>query len=420
MAGMRMLFLSAQIPGHLDWGGYLPTAGELARCGHDVLWASGEDVRAPVERAGVAFHALGATGWRWPPPAPLTAEEQASAPDAESLQRLKQVRALDQWLDVERVSAAAAEVIALGRAFAPDLVVTEMFVAAAGLAAEALGKPFAVVGWPAPPVVEPKPDPMTELARGRLDELLARFGLRGRDWTEQGPPALLSPDLHLTFWSERWFEGVSMRGQTRHAGGLRPAQPPPLPADLPSPDGAPWVMITLGTSFNRDPNFFVASAQAAVQMNCVPLIALGTDPGAAWVQAMRASLPPTAVVRSRLDFAAVLPHTAAAIHHGGAGTTHASVVHGVPQIVVPHAADQHRQARSVAHTGAGFQMPPRRTTVNNLANCLAALLPDLSVYRSHARRLQEEFHALGGVPAAATLLEGVGQPSGAGFRPNLE
>ena len=146
MARMRILFLSAQIPGHLDWGGYLPTAAELARRGHDVLWASGEDVRAAVEKAGVAFHALEATGWRWPPPSPLTVEEAAAAPDAESLQRLKQVRALDQWLNVERVSAAAAEVIAVGREFAPDVVVTEMFVAAAGLAAEALGKPFVVAG----------------------------------------------------------------------------------------------------------------------------------------------------------------------------------------------------------------------------------------------------------------------------------
>ena len=196
-----------------------------------------------------------------------------------------------------------------------------------------------------------------------------------------------------------------MRGQTRHAGGRRAAQLSPPPADLPAPDEAPWVLITLGTSFNRDPNFFVSAAQASVQMNCVPLIALGADPATPWVQAILPNLPPTAVVRARLEFAAVLPYTAAAIHHGGAGTTHALVVHAVPQIVVPHAADQHRQARAVAHTGAGFHMPPRRTTVSNLVNCLAALLPDLSVYRSHARRLQEEFHALGGIPAAATMLE---------------
>lgn len=408
MAPMRMLFLSAQIPGHLDWGGYLQTAAELTRRGHDVLWASGEDVRAALARAGVPFHALRATGWRWPPPPPLTAAETAAVPDAADLQRLKQVRALDQWLDVERVAAATAEVIALGRDFAPDLIVTEMFVAAAGLAAEALDTPFAVAGWPAPPNVEAKPDAMADLARGRLNELLARFGLEGRYWTEQGPPALLSPGLHLTYWSPRWFDGIATRPQTRHAGGRRPAQPPPLPPGLPSPDDSPWVLITLGTSFNRDPNFFVAAAHAARQIGCLPLIALGADPAEDWVQAVLPRLPRFAVVRPRLDFAAILPYAAAAIHHGGAGTTHALVVHAVPQVVVPHAADQHRQARAVAHIGAGFHMPPRRTTIDNLVNCLAALLPDLSVYRSHARTLQAEFDALGGIPAAATMLEEAG------------
>ncbi len=174
-----------------------------------MLWASGEDVRTALARAGVPFHALHATGWRWPPPPPLTAAETAAVPDAAGLQRLKQVRALDQWLDVERVAAATSEVIELGSDFAPDLIVTEMFVAAAGLAAEALGTPFAVAGWPAPPEVEAKPDEMADLARGRLNELLARFGLEGRYWTEQGPPALLSPGLHLTYWSPRWFEGIA-------------------------------------------------------------------------------------------------------------------------------------------------------------------------------------------------------------------
>ena len=168
------------------------------------------------------------------------------------------------------------------------------------------------------------------------------------------------------------------------------------------------MLITLGTSFNRDPNFFVAAAHAARQIGCLPLIALGADSAEDWVQALLPRLPRFAVVRARLDFAAILPYTAAAIHHGGAGTTHALVVHAVPQVVVPHAADQHRQARAVAHTGAGFHMPPRRTTIDNLVNCLAALLPDLSVYRSHARTLQAEFDALGGVPAAATMLEEAG------------
>jgi UDP:flavonoid glycosyltransferase YjiC (YdhE family) len=399
---MRVLFLSAQIPGHLDWGGYLPTATEMSRRGHATLWASTAEVTDQVQGAGVPFHALSSTGWRWPPPPPLDAD---AAPDGEGLRLLKQQRALDQWLDVERVARAAQEIRDLGRDLQPNLMVSEMFVAASGLAAEILDVPLVIAGWPAPAPGAERTDPMVALARGRLQDLLSRFRLSGRNWTEQGPPALLSPHLHVTYWSPRWFDGVPTRRQTRHVGGTVPTPCPVPPVDLPSPVDAPWVLITLGTSFNRDPNFFIAASHSARRMGCLPLVVFGSDLAASWIQETLPRLPETAVVRARVDFATVLPYLAAAIHHGGAGTTHALVVHAVPQIVVPHAADQSRQARGVARTGIGLHIPPRNATIDALVSGLSAVLPDLSVYRKRAAALQAEFHALGGIPAAADLLE---------------
>jgi UDP:flavonoid glycosyltransferase YjiC (YdhE family) len=72
---------------------------------------------------------------------------------------------------------------------------------------------------------------------------------------------------------------------------------------------------------------------------------------------------------------------------------------------VPHAGDQARQAQGVARTGVGLHIPPAQVTVEVLAAGLAALLPDLSPYRAQAATLQAEFAALGGVPAAADILE---------------
>ena len=110
-------------------------------------------------------------------------------------------------------------------------------------------------------------------------------------------------------------------------------------------------------------------------------------------------------MRGRVDFAAVLPDVAAAIHHGGAGTTHALVTHAVPQIVVPHAADQVLQAQGVMRTRVGLHIPPKQVTIPVLVDALAQALPDLSPLRAAALDLQAEFHALGGVPAAADRVE---------------
>ena len=408
---MRLLFCSAQLPGHLDWGGYLPTAVELAQRGHTVLWASGAAVGKRVAAAGLSFQVLEETGWRWPPPPPLP----APAVQDQAWQQRRALRALDQWLDVERVAAASTELALVAEAYQPDMVVTEPFVAAAGLVAEQAGVPLVVAGWPAferKPETSPEPRPgaqpgtqseLVALARRRLAELTLGFGLQGRYWTPVGPPAVHSPDLHITYWSPTWYGPQTLGEQTRHVGG---APTPKAAADrgLPPPDQLPWVLITLGTSFNNDPNFFLAAAHAASRLGCLPIVVLGRHAlpeDETWLRRLPAGTP----VRCLIAFDAVLPYLAAAIHHGGAGTTHALVTCAVPQIVVPHAADQTYQGAGVVHSGVGYYMPPKNVTVDSLEAALATLLPDLSEFRSRARQVQAEFAALGGAKAAADAIE---------------
>lgn len=393
---MRFLFVSAQLPGHLDWGGYLATAVTLQRQGHTVLWASGAAVQAAVQAAGVTWQPLTETGWRWPPPPPLA---PTATDDAATVRQLRAARALDQWLDVERVGQAVAELEAVAAQFQPDLVVSETFVSAAGLVAERLRAPFVVAGWPALPTTTIGGDAtVIALARARLHQLLEHFALTGVNWSATGAPALLSPTLHLTYWSPGWYKGVALLSQTQHVGGRAPSTAPP---DL---DGDPQVLITLGTSFGNDAHFFLAAAQAADQLGCTPLLALGGQLPAAQRQAVEAQLPASAVVQEQVDFAQLLPRIAVAIHHGGAGTTHALVTHAIPQIVVPHAADQAHQAQGVVRSGVGFHLPAKEVTVDKLVRVLAQLLPDLSRQRMQAQLLQTEFASLGGVKRAADLL----------------
>ena len=308
------------------------------------------------------------------------------------------------------MGAAARTIGALIERTHADAVVSEMFVAAAGLAAEAAGKPLVVAGWPAHrPATEVAADAapgrtnIVHAARARLDALLAEFGLSGVNFQRAGAPALLSPRLHVSYWGPSWFAGADLLPQTQHVGGHAPRPLPPDPG-LPPPDDRPWLFITLGTNFSGDEAFFVSAATAAARLGCVPVTALGSATEETRAR-LAARLPDSAVLRDVVDFRAVLPYCAAAIHHGGAGTTHALVLRGVPQVVVPHAADQERQALGVRRSGVGIALAAREATAARLEAALAALLPDRSAYRARAQAVQAEFAALGGVPRAAQLIE---------------
>ncbi len=412
---MRFLCVSAQLAGHLDWGGYLPTAVQLMRAGHEVLWATGYELQSQLVEQGVPVHVLEETGWRWPPPPPI----QKGAATDEEFQRLRMIRSLDQWLDVARVRTATLELVEVAKRFRPHLIVSEMFTAAAGIAAERLGVPFAVAGWPAMQTQSPSPKAdapgaVGELAQARVGALLADFGVNGVNWAVDSPSALRSPSLHLTYWSPRWYAGARLLPQTRMVGGIAP---PPLPPESTwldqLPSDRPWIFITLGTAFTRDTDFFLIAARAAAEVGGVPILAVGRGFGAAgteggWsqreVDALRNRLPQSSILVERVRFAEVLPRVTAAVHHGGAGTTHALVTHGIPQIVVPKAADQARQASGVTRSGVGYHIPPHLFTVPLAVEALRKILPDDAPARLNAVSLQEEFASLGGIPKAAQLL----------------
>jgi UDP:flavonoid glycosyltransferase YjiC (YdhE family) len=320
------------------------------------------------------------------------------------------LRSLDQWLEVGRLRQATDELIELGQRFQPDLIGAEMFMAAGGIAAEVLNVPFAVIGWPAlrTHLSDPAAQEVAGFARERVTTLLTHFNVAGINWQLDGPPALLSPHLHITYWSPRWYSGLALLPQNETVGGIAPApQPWKSPWLNQLPMDQPWIFITLGTSFSQDANFFVAAAHAAVEVGGLPILAIGDQITPATLETLQARLPKGTIVTARVEFGEVLPYAAAAIHHGGAGTTHALVTHAVPQIVVPHAADQSRQAEGVARSGVGYRIPSKQVTIPLLVRALQAMLPDNSAIRQNARALQAEFAALGGVPKAADLLEKV-------------
>lgn len=406
----KFWFVSAPLFGHLDWGGFMKTAFALKAKGHEVTWVSEAPIGNVVLGSGLKFGMVRRTGWLWPPP---------PAPDLTTLSpqeavMLRYQRALDTWLSEDLVGEAVVALMELAEQIGkPDVIVTDPFISAAALATEALNVPLAVCGWPAQRELNdeflfPVQRTLGETSRERIARLCGRFGLQGKNFAEGPTPSILSQHLHICYFSEAWYQADqgNILPQTLFVGGqptlVRDA-PPAWLNDI--PEDAPLAVITLGSVFTGDLGFFSWAAQAAAKAGYIPVVVIGRNPIAPEKKIeLKAALPRNTRLLNWIPFEHVLPRTRLIIHHGGMGTTHAAVIHGIPQIAVPHAADQRGNARRIAQAKVGLNLTAHEVKHGALLEGTQALTNDLKV-QDNARQLAAEFAALGGADRAAEALE---------------
>ena len=152
----------------------------------------------------------------------------------------------------------------------------------------------------------------------------------------------------------------------------------------------PLALVTLGTTFTGDLGFFSWSAQAAARAGMLPVVVVGWNPMPPESKTkLIAALPKGTRLLNFVPFDQVLPRLRLMIHHGGMGTTHAALIHGIPQVVVPHAADQRGQARRVAQAKVGLNLTALDVRQGMLFEGVKALASDENVRRT-ARDLAAE------------------------------
>ncbi|MBW3606019.1 MAG: glycosyltransferase [Actinobacteria bacterium] len=96
----------------------------------------------------------------------------------------------------------------------------------------------------------------------------------------------------------------------------------------------------------------------------------------------------------------LLPRAAAAVHHGGSGTTAASLRAGIPTVVVPHFGDQPFWGDRVTVLGAGPPPIPRRElTADRLARAITRAVDDRAIHK-RAAVIGERIRAERGVERA--------------------
>lgn len=340
---MRVLFTACPAQGHIF--PLVPLAWAVRAAGHEVLVAVPEQAGAIVTGAGL----------------PMVA---SSGPlDVRQIMRPEPAP--------DRISAAAAVgrgfgrmatytidgVDALVRDWKPDLVVTEPEEYAGPIAAAAAGIPFVVQTLATAVRPEQHAGAAEELA-----ELCARRGL----------PGLPEPELVLDICPPQvQVPGLPTGERMRHVpyGGADIA-----PDWLHDARDRPLVCVTAGTIITRQESVHRLLKEILDELGrrqLFAVLAVGRE-----VVPQLGRLLDHVVGVGWVPLGEVLPSCSAIVHHGGAGSMMASLVHGVPQVVLPFMADNFDHADGVAASGAGVARPAAEVDGAWVGAAVARVLDD--------------------------------------------
>lgn len=138
-------------------------------------------------------------------------------------------------------------------------------------------------------------------------------------------------------------------------------------------EGSPPIYFGFGSMPVPDHlGFLEMAAELCEEMGMRALI------GAGWndIDMKACDLPDNLAIVEQADHAWLFPQCAAIVHHGGAGTTHAGLAAGVPNLVCPFFADQPLWARQVRRLGVGGSLNFQDMSYERLKRALGNILDE--------------------------------------------
>jgi UDP:flavonoid glycosyltransferase YjiC (YdhE family) len=345
-----MRVLVTTFPGYGHFHPVAPLALALEGAGHEVRVATDAGFGRWVEQCGLTVLPAG------------LCEEEAVAGAAGFASGERAVR---QFTAVA-VPPFARDVLRASERWRPDLVVSEEGEHAGPLVASVLGVPSATHSWPAP-------------ARP-LEERAAREEALLPIWREFGQ--IRRPRLY----GDVYLDCCPPPLQTAAVDGIDGAMPvrptlfdgPPTAARRSLLDhlNTPVVFVTLGTvAMFSDADTLQLLVEAVATQAATVIVATGPH--------LASVISATDKVRSAryVPLSAVLPVTDLVVSHGGASTTVACVLAGVPHLIVPQGApSQRRTAERVAALGIGATVGEGRVDAVTVAATVRALLSDAEIH----------------------------------------
>jgi UDP:flavonoid glycosyltransferase YjiC (YdhE family) len=393
---MRVLITTSSGLGHVL--PMVPLAHALRGRGHDVLWATGPDAQPWVRGAGLRA---------------LTAGLNRSDARHELQQRHPELRTMSGEEIPDLVfpkmfggicaPAMFADLLPLAKDWSPRLVVHDAAELAGPVVAAALGVPSVTKSFGAL-----TPRHRVAAASDEVAPLWRSVGLPPPPYAgsyeqlylDVYPPGMQPPLPAYVGRSQPMRpvaydlpeEANSSGGSGRQADGI------PLAHGF---EDRPLVYLTMGTVFS-DPLALrrIVNRLASLEIRLLVTVGPVGNPDDMGDQ------PPNVRIERYVAQTLVLPLCQAVISHGGSGTMLQTLSLGLPQLCLPHAADQFMNAEAIAASGAGLALVPTEADSDSIADAALRLLDEPS-FRECAMRQGQEIALMPGPQDVVAVLEGL-------------
>ena len=372
---MKVLFSSTSGYGHVI--PMLQLARAFGDSGHDVRWAIANQALPLVTAAGVEGVPAGAHGAA---EAALRGDVRTRADELPGGDRAAFV--FPRMFGEALTPPMARDLLDLARDWGPDLLVHENAELAAPLVGAVLGVPSVTHSFG------------TAIPVAILDDTAARLAPL---WREHGLDVLPYAGCFRAGYLDICPPSVQTTS-VDHIPRVQPLRPVSEAVPATPPQGHPLVYVTLGTVQNS-PELLREVVEGVAALPVQVLVAVGP-------RAEPASLgqQPTHVrVESWVDQAEVLSRCSAVVSHAGSGTFLGALARGLPQLCLPQAADQFRNAEGGIRAGAALVLGPAETTSDSVRTAVERLLSDRGL-RAGAERVAAEIAGMPGPDEVVRLL----------------
>jgi sterol 3beta-glucosyltransferase len=162
--------------------------------------------------------------------------------------------------------------------------------------------------------------------------------------------------------------------------------------------GSPPIAIAFGSTSTRTPEKMANLIREALALSGQRAVIVGAE--------NRFNDPPNTVFQlDATPYSWLFPRMSAVVHHGGAGTTGAGLLAGVPNIVTPFTSDQPFWGHRVHALGAGPKpLPAKKLTAQTLANSIITAVSDQEM-RARAKSIGARIRAEDGVSRAMDIVQ---------------